>query len=556
MVGGFLFVIAVLAYMLAILIVYPLLLICNAFRWLIRCGNKPPAPRTSPYRPIELPQDSPHYRVAVIGAGWTGLQATKLFRDRGIDVDLFEAHSDVGGTWHPSNAYAGLELHSPGWLAEFLDFPLPDEIRTGRVSAERMQQYNRDFFLTFRLGLSANFYSKVTELHYDSTTRKSSLVVQSTIDATASPRRYDGYDAVVYTGFSASPKLPKWQGQEHFRGTIVHCRDVSETFLRETFGNPKKRVMVIGGSKSASDMLRVFHDRAAELGHPQIQWLSRSDYMFVRYSNMFHGNRSTFAQLRSFFSLLGWQLVRISTFWSTIFLKYVVHHILQPKGWPHCDMRKFHAGVLQPHEIELMQATPRIRDEIDHFDSDGRVVLKRSGLVDTPDVIICATGFNTGAAHIKLFRDGVCMNATSTALDDADKEVDLEAAATPVAAPPHKIPVFEGVFHTECSRLALGANVLYTYGMKRGVSLVDHVLSLLIRQVPDEQMRRHARRHMDPETNLVFSGDEVSIRTYFYAGYEELFRSGLLRRIELAKHMYKMRVLQIHDPLQLHLPPT
>ena len=45
--------------------------------------------------------------VAIIGAGWSGLQIATVLRDCGHDVRLFEQLDDVGGTWHPANAYAG-----------------------------------------------------------------------------------------------------------------------------------------------------------------------------------------------------------------------------------------------------------------------------------------------------------------------------------------------------------------------------------------------------------------------------------------------------------------
>ena len=37
--------------------------------------------------------------VVVVGAGIAGLYALKRFRDEGLEVQVFEAASDVGGTW-------------------------------------------------------------------------------------------------------------------------------------------------------------------------------------------------------------------------------------------------------------------------------------------------------------------------------------------------------------------------------------------------------------------------------------------------------------------------
>ena len=60
-------------------------------------------------------------RVAVIGAGWSGLAIAARLRELGVPFQGFEEKDDVGGTWHPSRRYADLELHTPAYGASFAE---------------------------------------------------------------------------------------------------------------------------------------------------------------------------------------------------------------------------------------------------------------------------------------------------------------------------------------------------------------------------------------------------------------------------------------------------
>ncbi|WP_416985993.1 FAD-dependent oxidoreductase [Streptomyces sp. T028] len=45
----------------------------------------------------------PTTRVAVVGAGPSGLIMARQLKHRGVDVVVYERHSDVGGIWDPEN---------------------------------------------------------------------------------------------------------------------------------------------------------------------------------------------------------------------------------------------------------------------------------------------------------------------------------------------------------------------------------------------------------------------------------------------------------------------
>src|SRR5919201_1724592 len=69
--------------------------------------------------------------AAVIGAGSSGIAATKALHERGIPVDCFEASDRVGGNWVFANkngmsaAYQGLHINTSRERMEYSDFPMP-----------------------------------------------------------------------------------------------------------------------------------------------------------------------------------------------------------------------------------------------------------------------------------------------------------------------------------------------------------------------------------------------------------------------------------------------
>jgi len=54
----------------------------------------------------------PDIDVLVVGAGFAGMYAVHRFRNQGLKVQVFEAGSDVGGTWY-WNRYPGARCDVP-----------------------------------------------------------------------------------------------------------------------------------------------------------------------------------------------------------------------------------------------------------------------------------------------------------------------------------------------------------------------------------------------------------------------------------------------------------
>ena len=69
---------------------------------------------------------TPRKLVGIIGSGVSGLAAAKAFSSQGHDVVVFERLPSIGGVWHSSRSYPGIETQSPKDLYRFTDMGFPE----------------------------------------------------------------------------------------------------------------------------------------------------------------------------------------------------------------------------------------------------------------------------------------------------------------------------------------------------------------------------------------------------------------------------------------------
>lgn len=66
---------------------------------------------TQPYRPIPAGVKA-HGRIAIIGAGLTGIATAAAFVSHGFEVVIYDADDKVGGVWARVNSTSALQLNS------------------------------------------------------------------------------------------------------------------------------------------------------------------------------------------------------------------------------------------------------------------------------------------------------------------------------------------------------------------------------------------------------------------------------------------------------------
>lgn len=155
--------------------------------------------------------------VIVVGAGFSGLYLLHKLREKGFDVAVIEAGSNVGGTWF-WNRYPGARCDIPSIEYSYSFAPeLEKEWRwTERYAAQpeilRYLEWVADR-LDLRSGI--RFDTRVTAAKWDGDAR----IWRATLD---SGDVLEARHVVMATGCLSAPKLPEWPGIERFGGTIMH----------------------------------------------------------------------------------------------------------------------------------------------------------------------------------------------------------------------------------------------------------------------------------------------------------------------------------------------
>ena len=176
-------------------------------------------------------------RIAVIGAGPSGLVAAKHALESGFDVTVFEAGDVLGGQWQTTAAHSGvwpgMHTNTSRAMTAFSDFPAPPE-HPLHPAAEQILAY---------LAAYAHAFGVVDRVRFG--TRVEQVRPGWTVDG-------EPFDAVVVaSGRFRKPSLPRVV--DAFRGDVIHAFSYpgAEPFRDRTtlvYGNG------ISGLEIASDL--------------------------------------------------------------------------------------------------------------------------------------------------------------------------------------------------------------------------------------------------------------------------------------------------------------
>jgi len=155
------------------------------------------------------------FRVAVIGAGMSGLLAAHRLHQAGVDVVVCEKNPDVGGTWF-DNTYPGCRVDVPNHLYSYSFAPAlwPQHYSSQPV----LQEYFSDFAEREGLRPLIRFDTEVRSMAWDDGTCEWSLQV----------RTPSGEDTVVANAVVSAvgqlnrPRYPDLPGADTFAGATFH----------------------------------------------------------------------------------------------------------------------------------------------------------------------------------------------------------------------------------------------------------------------------------------------------------------------------------------------
>ncbi|KAI0379316.1 FAD/NAD(P)-binding domain-containing protein [Hypomontagnella monticulosa] len=222
----------------------------NIFQWVADkvFSPSPPGPSTRLGRP----------KIAVVGAGITGVTSAAHCIGHGFDVVIFEAgdKDSLGGIWSKVNNTSSLQIHSFMYR-----FHPSVKWKGGYPDRQQIISQVRQLWERYGLDTKTKFNTKVDKVYKDERGR---WVINNPANG-----RFEGIIAAV--GTCGDPKMPRMDGMDRFKNEIYHSSQLTGVDAKD------KSMIIIGGGASAVEAL----EYASEEKASKIYILSRSDKWII-----------------------------------------------------------------------------------------------------------------------------------------------------------------------------------------------------------------------------------------------------------------------------------
>ncbi|XP_067042812.1 dimethylaniline monooxygenase [N-oxide-forming] 2-like [Acropora muricata] len=196
--------------------------------------------------------------VIVVGAGWSGLMACKYMLEERLTVVALEKRSDVGGLWYFTQdtgvvtVMTSTKTTSSSSVTEMSDFPMPIEIGDF-PKHEDILRYLKAYCDAFELW---------PHICFDHGVEKASKEGDIWKVECENGRVFKSKFLVISTGCNQIPNRSLEETiLKHYEGEIRHSSEL-KTFDPKHKG---KRVMLIGGGETASDVVEEWCDHVDRL---------------------------------------------------------------------------------------------------------------------------------------------------------------------------------------------------------------------------------------------------------------------------------------------------
>ncbi len=201
-------------------------------------------------------QASENLDVAIVGAGFGGLYALHKLRSMGLKAHVFEAGSDIGGTWF-WNRYPGArcDIESLQYSYSF-DPDLDREWDwTERFATQpEILRYINHVADRFNLRGGITLNCRIASADYDEFAGRWTLTTED-------GRRAVATWVVMATGCLSMPLVPKFAGLDDFAGKVYHTGN----WPADGVDFSGQRIGVIGTASSAIQAIPEIAKQAAEL---------------------------------------------------------------------------------------------------------------------------------------------------------------------------------------------------------------------------------------------------------------------------------------------------
>jgi len=191
-------------------------------------------------------------KVAVVGAGSSGIASCQVLNARGIEFDCFEVGSEVGGNWRYMNdngmsaAYKSLHINTSRRTMAYAAYPMPEDL-PDYPNHFQIAQYFDNYVDHFGFRDRIRFRTEVT--HVEPAGDEWSVTWRNLDTGEEGTGAYDS--VIVANGHHWNPRWPEppFEGQDSFSGEQIHVHSYKEPDVMRG-----KRVMVLGIGNSATDL--------------------------------------------------------------------------------------------------------------------------------------------------------------------------------------------------------------------------------------------------------------------------------------------------------------
>lgn len=186
-------------------------------------------------------------RVAIIGAGPSGLAVARALKTLGLSFTVFEKHNDVGGIWDVNNSgspmYRSAHFISSKTMSGHYAYPMPEDY-PDYPSNSQILAYIRGFADKSGLYPDIQFNTSVDKVTFEDGLWH---VTTSGQDKPANTEAYRWLICASGTNWEAN--RPELKGEENFKGKVIHSVDYHDAEIIKD-----KRVLVVGAGNSGVDI--------------------------------------------------------------------------------------------------------------------------------------------------------------------------------------------------------------------------------------------------------------------------------------------------------------
>lgn len=313
-------------------------------------------------------------RIAIIGAGPSGLAAIKNLQEQGLtSITVFEKNAQVGGNWiydesnQHSSIYETTHIISSKKWSQFDDFPMPYEYPDYPSHVQLLEYFNR-YASQFKLHRYIRFNSTVLQA---TPTQDNQWLLEYSDDQGVHQALFDCL--FVANGHHWDPLMPNYPGD--FSGELIHSHQ-----YKKAADFKGKKVLVVGGGNSACDVA-VEISRVAPT--PNIS-MRRGYHIFPKFV---FGKPTDEAVAKIQWMPRWFRQKLISLVARGLQGRYAKYHLLKPN----CNPLEIHPTINSELLYSIRHGKIKPRPGIVRF--DGNLVHFTDGTTGTFDTVIFATGY-------------------------------------------------------------------------------------------------------------------------------------------------------------------